>query len=132
MKLTFLRAKLHRAAVTQADLNYEASISLSTDLIEASGLYINEKVDIYNITNGERFSTYVIKGRPGEVCLNGAAARLVQAGDKVIICSYVELNESEIHAHVPNVVLLGENNEVINSHHKEKAGREFPGLNRIL
>ena len=85
MNVTMLRAKIHRATVTGADLNYEGSISICPDLIKASGLLINEQVDIYNCNNGARFTTYVILGNKGEICLNGAAARHVQKGDLVII-----------------------------------------------
>ena len=132
MRLTFLKSKLHRATVTQADLNYEGSISIDPGLIAAAGLHVHERVEIYNITNGERFATYVIKGKPGDICLNGAAARLVQPGDKVIICSYVDLDESEVSTHIPKVVMLNEGNQIAHKDYIEVAGREFTGLNRIL
>lgn len=107
-----LRTKIHRATVTGADLNYEGSISISPDLIKASGLLINERVDIYNCNNGARFSTYVIKGNKGEICLNGAAARHVQKGDLVIICSYCGMNFDEAKKHKPTVVFVNEKNKV--------------------
>lgn len=107
MYLTLLKAKLHRATVTAADLNYEGSIALGPDLRRAAGLLEYERVEIYNITNGERFATYVIGGKQrGEVMLNGAAARLVQPGDKVIIAAYAEYTPEESKEHRPTVVLL--------------------------
>jgi aspartate 1-decarboxylase len=112
MNISMLRTKIHRATVTGADLNYEGSISISPDLIKASGLLINERVDIYNCNNGARFSTYVIKGNKGEICLNGAAARHVQKGDLVIICSYCGMNFDEAKKHKPTVVFVNEKNKV--------------------
>jgi aspartate 1-decarboxylase len=107
MRLTLLKAKLHRATVTAADLNYEGSIALGPDLRKAAGLMEYERVEIYNVNNGERFATYVIAGKSrGEVMLNGAAARLVQPGDQVIIVSYAEYTPEEARAHRPTVVLL--------------------------
>jgi aspartate 1-decarboxylase len=114
MRLTLLKCKLHRATVTGADLNYEGSIGIDPDLISAAGLRPFERVEIYNINNGERFATYVIEGRSkGEICLNGAAARLVHPGDLVIICSYAEFDECEASDHRPKVVLLGLGNEIL-------------------
>lgn len=110
MNISMLRAKLHRATVTKADLDYEGSISISPDLIKAAGFLINERVDIYNCNNGARFSTYVIKGKKGEICLNGAAARHVQRGDLVIICSYCGVNMEEARKHEPTVVFVDEKN----------------------
>lgn len=112
MNITMLRTKLHRATVTGADLNYEGSVSVCPDLIKASGFFINEKVDIYNCNNGARFSTYVIKGNKGEICLNGAAARHVQKGDLVIMCSYCSVDIKEAAQHEPTVVFLNEKNKV--------------------
>ncbi|MBN1639047.1 MAG: aspartate 1-decarboxylase [Ignavibacteriales bacterium] len=112
MLTTLLKSKIHRATVTDADLNYEGSISIDTKLIKAAKLNLFEKVDIYNISNGARFQTYVIKGRKGEIGLNGAAARLVQKGDLVIIASYVQLNEDEIKKHKPLVVLVDKKNKI--------------------
>jgi len=114
MRLTLLKCKLHRATVTGADLNYEGSIGLGPELIAAAGLRPFERVEIYNIHNGERFATYVIEGKaPGEVCLNGAAARLVHPGDLVIICSYADFEEREASDHRPRVVLLGPGNAIL-------------------
>ena len=105
---TLLGGKIHRATVTQADLNYVGSITIDQDLRDAAGICGNEKVQIVNNNNGARFETYTIAGERGSgiVCLNGAAARLVQAGDIVIIMSYVLLSEPEIAAHQPKVVLV--------------------------
>ncbi|KYG70554.1 aspartate 1-decarboxylase [Bdellovibrio bacteriovorus] len=112
MNLSMLRAKIHRATVTGADLDYEGSVSVCPDLIKASGLLINERVDIYNCNNGARFSTYVIKGKKGEICLNGAAARHVQRGDLVIICAYCGLSMDEAKKHEPAVVFVDAKNRV--------------------
>lgn len=111
MHLTLLKSKLHRATVTGADLNYEGSVAIDSDLCALAGLRLYERVEIYNITNGARFATYVIMGEKGEVCLNGAAARLVQKGDHVIICSYAGFTEQEAALHEPTVVLLDEENQ---------------------
>ncbi|KIC09187.1 MULTISPECIES: aspartate 1-decarboxylase [Neisseriaceae] len=111
---TMLGGKIHRATVTEADLNYVGSITVDQDLLDAAGILVNEKVAIVNNNNGERFETYTIPGERGSgvVCLNGAAARLVQKGDIVIIMSYVMLSEPEIAAHEPKVVLVDEQNKI--------------------
>jgi len=112
MRITLMKSKLHRATVTQADLNYEGSISIDPKLCEAARFFPNEKVDIYNITTGARLSTYVLYGQPGQIGLNGAAARLVSPGDQVIIVTYAEFEESEALKHQPTVVLLDEKNQI--------------------
>ena len=112
MQITLLKSKIHRATVTGADLNYEGSISIDPVLLEAAGIYLFEKVDIYNITNGNRFSTYVIKGQPGEITLNGAAARCVQKGDQVIIACYITMDEQEVKSHQPIVVMVDAQNTI--------------------
>lgn len=112
MNLTMLKCKIHRATVTEAQLDYEGSISICPDLIKAAGMLIHERVDIYNCNNGARFSTYVIKGRKGEICLNGAAARHVQRGDLVIICAFVGMNPEEAQKHTPQVVFVDEKNRM--------------------
>ncbi len=112
MKRKLLKAKIHRATVTEANLHYEGSISLDPALIGAAGLMEFEAVDIYNCTNGERFSTYVILGGAGEVCLNGAAARLVQPGDSVIIANYAEYGEEELGDYRPKLVFVDSENGV--------------------
>ena len=111
---TMLGGKIHRATVTEADLNYVGSITIDEDLLDAAGILVHEKVAIGNNNNGERFETYTIPGERGSgvVCLNGAAARLVQKGDIVIIMSYVMLSEPEIAAHEPKVVLVDEHNKI--------------------
>src|SRR5690554_1771894 len=101
MFLTMMKSKLHRATVTDADLNYEGSISIDPTLCDLAKLLEYEQVDIYNVNNGARFTTYVIYGKPGEICLNGAAARHVQKGDKVIIVSYATLDQKEAISHKP-------------------------------
>lgn len=110
MRRTLLKSKIHRATVTDADLNYEGSISIDPVLIEQADLLPFEKVEIYNCDNGNRFSTYVITGGPGEICLNGAAARLVHRGDLVIIASYAEYDEVEALRHDPRLVFVDERN----------------------
>ena len=111
---TLLGGKIHRATVTQADLNYVGSITVDEDLLDAAGILVNEKVQIVNNNNGARLETYTIAGRRGSgvICLNGAAARLVQPGDVVIIMSYVLLSEPEISVHEPKVVLVDEANRI--------------------
>lgn len=114
MLLTMLKCKLHRASVTECDLNYEGSISIDKKLIEASGLLINERVEIYNIDNGERFATYVIEGEAGTgvIGLNGAAARKACVGDKLIICAYAQMSEDEARSHEPRIVIVGARNKI--------------------
>ncbi|MDX2258223.1 MAG: aspartate 1-decarboxylase [Hyphomicrobiaceae bacterium] len=114
MLVTLLKCKLHRASVTECDLHYEGSISIDAKLIEAAGLLVNERVEIYDIDNGNRFATYVIEARRGSgtIGLNGAAARLVCVGDKLIICAYGQMDEAEARTHEPRVVLVGEKNRI--------------------
>ena len=110
----FLLGKIHRAVVTRADVDYVGSITLDPLLMEAAGFLENEKVDIYNVTNGSRLATYVIPGLPGsgEVGVNGAAAHLVHAGDLIIIAAYGWLSEAEAAGHRPKVVFVDERNRV--------------------
>ncbi len=112
MQITVLKSKLHRATVTDANLNYEGSISIDIELCKAAGMHNWEKVDILNVNNGERFSTYIIPGKKGEICLNGAAARKACVGDKIIIVTYTSIEESDAENWKPNVVLLGTDNSV--------------------
>ena len=109
-----MRAKIHRATVTKADLNYEGSISIDSNLLAASGILLNEKVDVLNINNGERFTTYVIpaKAGSGAIQINGAAARKVQVGDPVIIIAYGSMSEEEAKKFKPKVLLVDEKNRV--------------------
>ncbi len=111
MRLTLLKSKLHRATVTAADLNYEGSVAIAPELRRAAGFLLHERVEIYNCHNGARFATYVIGGRKrGEIMINGAAARLVQPGDEVIIAAYAEFEPAEAARHKPVVVLLDKRN----------------------
>ncbi len=112
MRIEMLKAKIHRATVTDADLNYTGSVSIDPALCEAVGLREYEKVDVLDINNGARLTTYVILGGPGEVCLNGAAARLVQKGDHVIICAYAQFEENELEGFRPQVVLVDADNRI--------------------
>ena len=114
MYITMLKSKIHRATVTQADLNYVGSITIDEALMEASGLFEYEKVQIVDIDNGMRFETYVITGEKGSgcICLNGAAARCVQIGDKIIIMAYAQLSQDDIKNHHPKVVFVNEKNEL--------------------
>lgn len=120
---TLLGGKIHRATVTEANLNYVGSITIDEDLLDAAGICVHEKVQIVNNNNGERFETYTIAGARGSgvICLNGAAARRVQQGDVVIIMSFVLLSEPEIAAHQPKVVLVDENNRLRDIIHYEAA-----------
>ncbi len=112
MQRTLLKSKIHRATVTGADLNYEGSIAIDPAICEKADFMEFEKVDIYNVNNGSRFSTYVIFGKEKEVSLNGAAARMVQPGDKVIIASYCIFSEEESKHHQPVVLLMNANNSI--------------------
>ncbi|HEY8271101.1 MAG TPA: aspartate 1-decarboxylase [Pseudobdellovibrionaceae bacterium] len=105
-----MKCKIHRATVTDADLSYEGSISIDPRLIKATGLFINERVDIYNCNSGARLSTYVIEGKKGEICLNGAAARHAQKGDLVIIVAYCDMPAEEAPKHKPTVVFVDNKN----------------------
>ncbi|MFZ5644937.1 MAG: aspartate 1-decarboxylase [Bacillota bacterium] len=114
MFLTMFKSKIHRAVVTQADLNYMGSITIDRDLMKTADILPNEKVQVVNNNNGSRFETYVIPGEPGSgvICLNGAAARLVQPGDTVIIISYAMMTREEAAVHMPVVVMVDEANRV--------------------
>lgn len=114
MLLSMLKGKIHRATVTQAELDYVGSITIDEELMESAGILEYEKVHIVDINNGNRFETYAIAGEKGSgiVCLNGAAARCVQVKDKIIIMAYCNIDENEVKKHKPNVVLVDENNKV--------------------
>lgn len=116
MILTLLKAKLHRARVTQTDINYEGSISIDTDLLERAGILPHEQVDVLNINNGARFTTYAIEAPRGSkmIGINGAAARLVQRDDSVIIIAYCQMPAEEARNYNPTVVLLDDDNNVSN------------------
>ena len=113
MNRRMLRSKIHRASVTDANLNYVGSISIDTRLMEAAGILPYEQLAIVDVDNGARFETYAIKGGPGEICLNGAAARLVSVGDKVILLTYADYDESELASHAPLIVHVDEKNEIV-------------------
>jgi aspartate 1-decarboxylase len=114
MKIEMLYSKIHRATVTDANLNYVGSITIDEELIEKANLLVGQKVDIVNINNGERFSTYVIKGKrgSGEICLNGAAARKVHVGDKIIIIAYASMELEEAKNFKPSVIIVDDNNKI--------------------
>ena len=112
MILNVLKSKIHRAKVTGSDLNYEGSIAIDKKLIKAAKLNKFERVEIYNINNGERFATYVIEGKDGEISLNGAAARLVQKDDLIIIACYAQISESETESFKPAIVFVNEQNVI--------------------
>jgi len=109
-----LRAKVHRIKVTERNVEYEGSLTLDADLMQAGDMLPYERVDVYDIGNGKRFSTYLIEGRPGggECCVNGAAAHLVELGDRLIICAYAAVEESEVRDHRPKVVLVTDDNSI--------------------
>lgn len=111
---TMLQAKLHRVRVTHAILDYEGSCGIDRDLLEVSGMRTNQYIEIYNVTNGERFNTYIIEAPSGsgEISLNGAAARRAQVGDILIICTYAGYDEEELRNYKPRVVLIGDDNRV--------------------
>jgi aspartate 1-decarboxylase len=124
MKTTLLGGKIHRAVVTQADLNYVGSITIDKDLMDAAGYQEYEKVQVVNIDNGNRLETYTIEGDAGSgtICLNGAAARYFDVDDKIIIMSYVQLSKRELKKHKPKVVFVDENNKPVRVTHYEKHG----------
>ena len=117
MTITMLYSKIHRATVTDANLNYVGSITIDRDLIDAANMRIGQKIDIVNVNNGERFSTYIIAGERGkrEMCLNGAAARKVHVGDKIIVIAYAEMTEEEADTFRPRIVILDEDNGIAQS-----------------
>ena len=121
MNITMLYSKLHRATVTEANLHYVGSITIDQDLIDAANMRVGQQVDIVNINNGERFSTYIIPGERGkkEMCLNGAAARKVHVGDKIIIIAYASMTEEEADIFEPKIVILEDDNSI---------AQEFKGL----
>jgi len=114
MTIEMLYSKIHRATVTDANLNYVGSITVDEELLEASKMRVGQKVEILNINNGERFSTYIILGERGKraICLNGAAARKVHKGDKIIIVAYATYDEKDLETYKPRVVLVDENNDI--------------------
>lgn len=124
MYITMLKSKIHRATVTQSDLNYVGSITIDKALMDAAGLLEYEKVQIADIDNGNRFETYVIAGEEnsGCICLNGAAAKCVEVGDKVIIMAYAHMTPEENKDHYPKVVFVNDKNEITEVANYEKHG----------
>lgn len=113
MTRTMMSGKIHRATVTDANLDYVGSISIDPALLEAADILVNEQVHVLDITNGNRLETYAIEGAPGEICLNGAAAHLVDVGDLVIVVAYQELDDAAARELAPNVVLVDESNRIL-------------------
>lgn len=115
MRRTLLKSKIHRATVTEADLEYVGSITIDPLLLEAADVLVHERVEIYNITNGERFATYAIPGErgQGEICINGAAAHKARPGDLVIIASYAEYDADELADHEPKLVFVDDRNRQV-------------------
>lgn len=124
MTVTMLKGKIHRAVVTQAELNYVGSITVDPLLLKAANIYEYEKVAVVDIENGNRLETYTIPGEEGSgvICLNGAAARLVQPGDHVILMAYCELTLEEVKSHTPKVVFVNEENQIVEVVDYEKHG----------
>lgn len=118
MTIEMLKCKIHRATVTDANLNYEGSITVDRSLLDAAGILVHEKVCVLNLNNGARFETYAIEGERGSgtVCVNGAAARLVQPNDLVILLSYCQMTPEEAARHNPIVVMVDENNRIKGAH----------------
>ena len=115
MKRCFLNSKIHRARITDTDINYEGSCLIDISILNAAGIMPFEKIDIYNITNGERLTTYAIPGPAdsGRICANGACVHKINVNDEVIICAYAELSEHEYDNHKPTVLYLNSHNEII-------------------
>ena len=124
MRRTLFKSKIHRATVTQADLDYEGSVTIDEDLMDAAGIWNYEAVHIWNITRGTRLQTYAIKGQRGSgvICINGAAAHLMKPADMVIIATFAELEESEARSFVPKVVLVDRQNKIVEKDAVEIAG----------
>ena len=124
MRRSLFKSKIHRATVTDADLDYEGSVTIDEDLMDAAGIWEYEAIHVWNITRGTRLTTYAIKGARGSgvVCINGAAAHLNKPGDKVILATFAEMEEAEARRHVPQVVLVDDENRVV-----QKGAREIAG-----
>ena len=124
MNITLLKAKIHRAVVKQADLDYVGSITIDSRLLRESGILEYEKVEIADIDNGSRFETYAIAGEEGSgiICLNGAAAKCVNVGDKFIIMAYAQMTPEEAKTHKPTVIFVDDNNQIVRKANYEKHG----------
>ena len=127
MQINMLKSKIHRATVVQSELDYVGSITVDEDLMDASGIYEYEKVQIADVNNGNRFETYTIAGERGSgmICLNGAAAHMVSLGDKIIIMSYAQMEPSEIKDNKPKVVFVDDENKITRVTNYEKHGKLF-------
>ncbi|MGE5180355.1 MAG: aspartate 1-decarboxylase [Bacteroidota bacterium] len=121
MRLSVFKSKIHRATVTEANLNYEGSVTIDADLMEAADILPHEQVQVLNVNNGERFDTYAIRGQRGSgvICLNGPAARLAHVGDLVIILTYAWMEREELERHTPRIVMVDERNRILSA---EKTG----------
>ena len=127
MRRRMMKSKIHRATVTDANLDYVGSVSVDTELMALADVLPYEQVTVLDLNNGARFETYAIEGAPGEICLNGAAARLVAPGDKVILITYADYDEEELASYVPRVVHVGDRNQVIaeaDARHAVGVGRD--------
>jgi len=130
MELTLLKGKIHRCTVTQANLNYEGSVTISEDLMEAAGIIEHEQVHVWNVTSGTRVTTYVMRGArdSGVICINGAGAHLIHVGDIVIIAAFVQLSEPEAKTWKPSIVFVDERNRVRVLGSEAHAGPGLPPL----
>lgn len=124
MNVTLLKSKIHRATVTQADLDYVGSVTIDVNLLHEAGIFEYEKVQIVDIDNGNRFETYTIAGEAGSgiICLNGAAAKCVSVGDKVIIMAYADMTPDEVAQHHPTVLFVDDQNRIVRKANYEKHG----------
>ena len=124
MQREMLRAKIHRITVTDRDVEYDGSLSLDAELMRACDMLPYERIDVYDVDNGNRFSTYLIEGDAGSgcCCVNGAAAHLVEVGHKLILASYAALDESAVRDHRPRVILMGKDNRIASADHVERSG----------
>lgn len=125
MQITLLKSKIHRAKVTQADIDYVGSITIDSDLLSESGIMEYEKVQIADVNNGNRFETYTIAGEAGSgiICLNGAAAKCVNVGDTIIIMAYADMTPEEAATHKPTVLFVSEKNQLVRKANYEKHGK---------
>lgn len=121
MKRKFLNSKIHKATVTDSRIDYEGSCEIDRILLESAGIEPYEQIDIYNITNGERFTTYAIEGKPerGRICVNGAACHKADIGHNIIICAYTDLENSEIKNHSPRIIYVDEKNNIVSKKDKK-------------
>lgn len=134
MRRVLLKSKIHRATVTDADLHYVGSMTLDPDLLEAADILVHERIEVYNITNGERFATYAIAGERGrgEAILNGAAAHKARPGDLVIICTYAEFEGAEIADHEPKVIFVDGQNRILERTGTVLASKEPLPVARVM